>query len=298
MAARYEPGSPRRAGDRHRHADSRHSIAQTDPLRWARDDDRTTVDLPAIGHGPTDATTASLPALARSIGPDVVDHRQPPVQPRKRPSARARRGYNGRHRQIVAAEPTRLGLSTAGMTIAIGVLGAALTIMHTDADQSALQHPQTPSAAASPDTTVPASAHPDVQSQQPMFPGATRTPASAGSPARAGAAAPHPAGEPQVDPGGAPTQTDTDESGQQAGNGNGKAPRTGQPSRTNPPKSSPRPTKAACPVAASTAAPDGDPTSAPAVTIADAPVVPQVGDASDDPSPDASATPSAATTCP
>jgi hypothetical protein len=317
MAARYEPGSTRRASDRHRRADSRHSIAQTDPLRWARDDDGTTVDLPAIGRGPADATTASLPALARSTrpgpdeattaglpalggstGPDIVDHRQPPVQPRQRqgPSARARRGYAGRHRQIVTVEPTRLGLSTAGMTVAIGVLGAALTIMHTDADQSTLERPQTPAPVTSPGTTAPAGAHPNVQSQQPLFPGATRTPATAGSPARADAARPRPAGAPapQVDPAGAPAQSGTDESGEVIGNGN----RSGQPSRTKPSKSSPRPTKASCPVAASTGAPDGDPASAPAVAVADASVVPQVGDASDEPTPDASATPSAAATCP
>lgn len=278
MAAREEPGPARRADDRRRKSDPKHSIAETDPLRWARDDDVTTVDLPAIGPDPDDATTTSLPAVSASTGPDIVDHRQPPERSElpQTPSARTRRAYTGRHRQLVVPEPTRLGLSTAGMTIAIGVLGAALTIMHTDSGESVAQQPVSPTTATSPTTTDPASAGAKPQPQR------SGTPRTAAAAAATAAVAPTPLRQPAGVPAAEPAVTSTTSGIDQPAEST--APRSqprsqptarssGQP-RTTSPNSLAKPTKSGCQTTASGATPEGAVASTPAAGIADA-AVPQ-----------------------
>jgi hypothetical protein len=317
MAARHDPGPARRDGDRRRRNAPRHSIAETDPMRWMREDDATTADLPAYRHD-SGETTVGLPAIDRrrrhTHGPgsaptvqfsdfpdidvpeidvsDIVDNRQPPE--RRKPAAPrlAPHGYAARHRRAThPAEATRLGLSTVGMTVAVGVLGAALAIMHADPNR-AVDQAQPPLPLVSPTNrmipTDGTTVAPQPTGSQPGTAGATTSP---------GPSRPLPSGSP-APPGPTPGPTDSGD-GSDSGGGTGPTrgqthrPTGGRPTRTTPPASglgSPKPTRTGC-AATSIAPGEGDATPELAASVS-----PQADDVSADPS--ASPTPSTSTTCP
>jgi hypothetical protein len=216
-----------------------------------------------VNDVPNDATTADMPAV--DAGADIVDYRQPP-DPASSRSGLQRRRYAGRHRPAPGPEPTRLGLSTAGMTVAVGVLGAALTFLHTDATPTA-ERGRTPLPVTVPTSAGPSSEDSDAPSPQaaPLMPGASTSPVTAAhsaSPAP-GAGAPV-QGVPDADvhdSGGSAT----DGGSEQGGGGpvstpsRAPSPRSGNPGKSATPRPAPGPTQvlASCSGAASTD-PDGD----------------------------------------
>ena len=154
------------------------------PPAWSADDRRGVEDattdslpvvLPAAAPRPDDAaTTVDLPAVASvdAAGEaETVDYRDHPlalvprsgreVEPRRPESSTlARRGYTGRHRPPETAAPARLGLSTVGMTVAVGVLGVTLAMLHAQPSDRTDSAP--PLAAVSPTGTTASGATPGV----------------------------------------------------------------------------------------------------------------------------------------
>ncbi|GAA0267048.1 hypothetical protein [Cryptosporangium japonicum] len=312
---------------------SRHSVAQTDPLYWARaraaeqdpfgrpvEEEAATEEFPSVapewsGRLPLpapanlpvrrpwsgeEATTASLPAIrpddaattvdlpAVPSDAETVDHRDRPLALVPHPytsgrSSLARRGYTGRHRPPPAPSPTRLGLSTVGMTVAVGVLGVTLAMLHAQpSDQADRGTP--PLSAVSP--TGPSDGG-DVEATEPqptpgpdgkLIPRPAATP-SDGPAATSGAAVPR-VGRPAVAPGapGADSGDDADDSGNDGATTEEQpaAPTTprsnGRPPRTRQPGTVVRPTPRTSPRCATgrTNALAGDPSaSASATTQAD-----------------------------
>ncbi|MFI5957726.1 hypothetical protein [Cryptosporangium sp. NPDC051539] len=315
MAARHDPSTPGHGGGsaRRRGGGSRHSVAKTDPLYWARaraaedsPDEAVTEEFPPveteppaamwsgrlplpawspelreIEKGPLDSTTDSLPVLGGAPDPrggdattvdlpavrdvtETVDHRDRPLAlvPRSDnlPALRgerstiARRGYTGRHRPPdPVASPVRLGLSTAGMTLAVGVLGVTLAMLHAQPDSTA-DRGVPPLSAVSPGTSL----GPDGQPIDPPrpTPGPGRdvverpatSPTPGGVPTRTpGVAQQPPPGAPDGNGDGTGDETDELDSGG-VGNG-GNPPRTSRPTRpTRPTRPGGHPTRtpAAC----------------------------------------------------
>ncbi|WP_035857692.1 hypothetical protein [Cryptosporangium arvum] len=287
---------------------SRHSVAQTDPLYWARaraaaqdpfgrpvdrdaiDPDATTEEFPSIapewsGRLPLpapvdlpvrrpwsgeDATTDSLPAIrtddaattvdlpAVPSDAETVDHRDRPLAlvPRSYSSGRsslARRGYTGRHRPPPAPSPTRLGLSTVGMTVAVGVLGVTLAMLHAQPNDQA-DRAAPPLSAVSP-TGPPDAGGAEAAEPRPtpgpdgkLIPRPGATP-STGPAATSGASSPR-VGRPAVAPGapGADDGGSDDDSGDEGATTGEQpaAPATprsgGRPTRTRQPGTVARPT--------------------------------------------------------
>ncbi|SHN34776.1 hypothetical protein [Cryptosporangium aurantiacum] len=116
--------------------------------------DATTDSLPALRRD-EDATTVDLPAVPFPAA-ETVDSRERPlalVTRRPERSALARRTYAGRHRMPEPVAPVRLGLSTVGMTVAVGVLGVTLAMLHAQPSNQADSNAP-PFSAASPGATA------------------------------------------------------------------------------------------------------------------------------------------------
>lgn len=329
MGARHEP-APSPGGGSESRGRSRHSVARTDPLYWARaraaaqendpraaDDpagpDAVTEQFPSVDPewsgrlplptrpglparrpwsgeerlSPADATTDSLPVVPPVVRYDdaattldlpavparddpataeTVDYRDHPLALVPRPdravvpyrserTAMARRAYTGRHRLPETVQPVRLGLSTVGMTVAIGVLGVTLAMLHAqpgersapplaavsptgtpvagDPDPGVSPSPGAPSAGA-PSPGVPSTPGPG----QRLIPRPSTTP-GAGSPTTPGATRP---AAPAVAPG-APAAGGDDGTTDEEEAAPPNAPRPGvRPTRTRRPEPAPRPT--------------------------------------------------------
>ncbi|MFG1928090.1 hypothetical protein [Cryptosporangium sp. NPDC048952] len=286
---------------------SRHSVAQTDPLYWARaraaeqdpigrpaDPEAATEEFPSVapewsGRLPLpappglpprrswsgeDATTDSLPVVpvvrdddaattvdlpaVPSTEVETVDHRDHPLALLPQPygsgrSAIARRNYTGRHRPPPAPAPTRLGLSTVGMTVAVGVLGVTLAMLHAQpSDQADRGTPPlaavSPTGSSGPDgaTVTEPDPTPGPDGQLIPRPGTTPSAVPPASPDAARPAIERP-DVPAVAPGAPGANTD-DDGGGATTEEEPAVPRSGgRPTRTRQPETAARPTPRATP---------------------------------------------------